>query len=74
MTSATCRPQLGNQAAEHKAGEDAGAMIAEAGLAALWLAAALSLLQLLLALGDLRGWLDGATARSARDRGRRRAC
>ena len=37
-------------------------MIAEAGLAALWLAAALSLLQLLLATGVLRGWFDGARA------------
>jgi cytochrome c-type biogenesis protein CcmF len=37
-------------------------MIAEAGLAALWLAAALSLLQLLLAVGHLQGWLDGARA------------
>src|SRR3990170_3467037 len=35
-------------------------MIAEAGLAALWLAAALSLLQLLLTIGELRGWYDGA--------------
>src|SRR5687767_9049106 len=35
-------------------------MIAEAGLAALWLAAALSLLQLLLTVGELRGWYDGA--------------
>ncbi|MBA2467305.1 MAG: cytochrome c biogenesis protein CcsA, partial [Sphingomonas sp.] len=37
-------------------------MIAEAGLAALWLAAALSLLQLLLASGQLRGWFDDARA------------
>src|SRR3990170_2345504 len=37
-------------------------MIAEAGLAALWLAAALSLLQLLLTIGELRGWYDGAGA------------
>ena len=35
-------------------------MIAEAGLAALWLAAALSLLQLLLTVGELRGWYQGA--------------
>ena len=40
-------------------------MIAEAGLAALWLAAALSLLQLPLTVGHLRGWFDGArTVRS----------
>jgi cytochrome c-type biogenesis protein CcmF len=37
-------------------------MIAEAGLAALWLAAALSLFQLLLTVGHLRGWLEGARA------------
>ncbi|MGI8610654.1 MAG: cytochrome c biogenesis protein CcsA, partial [Sphingomicrobium sp.] len=37
-------------------------MIAEAGLAALWLAAALSLLQLLLTIGELRGWYAGARA------------
>src|SRR5687768_12658897 len=37
-------------------------MIAEAGLAALWLAAALSLLQLLLTVGELRGWYSGARA------------
>ncbi|MEO8547882.1 MAG: heme lyase CcmF/NrfE family subunit [Sphingomicrobium sp.] len=37
-------------------------MIAETGLAALWLAAALSLLQLLLAVGHLRAWFDGARA------------
>jgi cytochrome c-type biogenesis protein CcmF len=37
-------------------------MIAEAGLAALWLAAALSLLQLLLAVGELRDWCEGARA------------
>ncbi|HZB68944.1 MAG TPA: cytochrome c biogenesis protein CcsA, partial [Sphingomicrobium sp.] len=37
-------------------------MIAEAGLAALWLAAALSLLQLLLTIGELRGWYEGARA------------
>jgi cytochrome c-type biogenesis protein CcmF len=37
-------------------------VIAEAGLAALWLAAALSLLQLLLAWGELRGWFEGARA------------
>ncbi|MBA3511342.1 heme lyase CcmF/NrfE family subunit [Sphingomonas sp.] len=37
-------------------------MIAEAGLAALWLAAALSLLQLLLTVGELRGWYAGARA------------
>jgi hypothetical protein len=37
-------------------------MIAEAGLAALWLAAALSLLQLLLTVGELRGWFEGARA------------
>ena len=37
-------------------------MIAEAGLAALWLAAALSLLQLLLTVGELRGWYQGAHA------------
>ena len=35
-------------------------MIAEAGLAALWLAAALALLQLQLAVGHFRGWFDGA--------------
>ena len=35
-------------------------MIAEAGLAALWLAAALSLLQLQVTVGHLRGWFDGA--------------
>jgi cytochrome c-type biogenesis protein CcmF len=35
-------------------------VIAETGLAALWLAAALSLLQLLLTIGELRGWYDGA--------------
>ena len=35
-------------------------MIAEAGLAALWIAAALSLLQLVLAIGDDRRWWDGA--------------
>jgi len=34
-------------------------MIAETGLAALWLAAALSLFQLLLMIGELRGWFDG---------------
>ncbi|MEO6256514.1 MAG: heme lyase CcmF/NrfE family subunit [Sphingomicrobium sp.] len=34
-------------------------MIAEAGLAALWLAAALSLLQILLSIGHLRAWFDG---------------
>ncbi|MEO8176718.1 MAG: heme lyase CcmF/NrfE family subunit [Sphingomicrobium sp.] len=34
-------------------------MIAEAGLAALWLAAALSLLQILLSVGHLRAWFDG---------------
>src|SRR5688500_12926479 len=39
-------------------------MIAEAGLAALWLAATLSLLQLLLSVGDLRGWFE--TGRSIR--------
>src|SRR5687768_8553631 len=37
-------------------------MIAEAGLAALWLAAALSLLQLLLSAGELRGVLPGPSA------------
>jgi cytochrome c-type biogenesis protein CcmF len=37
-------------------------MIAEAGLAALWLAAALSLLQLLLTVGHLRGWFESARA------------
>src|SRR5688572_31703736 len=37
-------------------------MIAEAGLAALWLAAALSLLQLLLTISELRGWYAGARA------------
>ena len=37
-------------------------MIAEAGLAALWLAAALSLLQLLLTVGHLRGGFEGARA------------
>ena len=37
-------------------------MIAETGLAALWLAAALSLLQLVLAIGELRGWFDGGRA------------
>ena len=37
-------------------------MIAETGLAALWLAAALSLLQLLLTIGGLRGWYEGARA------------
>jgi cytochrome c-type biogenesis protein CcmF len=37
-------------------------MIAEAGLAALWLAAALSLLQLLLSVGALRAWFDGVRA------------
>jgi cytochrome c-type biogenesis protein CcmF len=37
-------------------------VIAEAGLAALWLAAALSLLQLLLSVGALRGWFDGGRA------------
>ena len=35
-------------------------MIAETGLAALWLAAALSLLQLMLTVGELRGWFDAA--------------
>jgi cytochrome c-type biogenesis protein CcmF len=34
-------------------------VIAETGLAALWLAAALSLLQILLAIGDDREWWDG---------------
>jgi cytochrome c-type biogenesis protein CcmF len=34
-------------------------VIAETGLAALWLAAALSLLQILLAFGDDRAWWDG---------------
>ena len=34
-------------------------MIAETGLAALWVAAALSLLQVLLAVGDDREWWDG---------------
>jgi cytochrome c-type biogenesis protein CcmF len=37
-------------------------VIAEAGLAALWLAAALSLLQLLLTVGHLRSWFEGARA------------
>jgi len=37
-------------------------VIAETGLAALWLAAALSLLQILLALGDGRRWFDAARA------------
>ena len=35
-------PELGNLAAEHKAGKTLRAMIAEAGLAALWLAAGLA--------------------------------
>ena len=37
-------------------------MIAETGLAALWLAAALSLLQLLLMVGELRRWFEGSRA------------
>jgi cytochrome c-type biogenesis protein CcmF len=37
-------------------------VIAEAGLAALWLAAALSMLQLLLVSGELRGWFEGGRA------------
>ena len=48
-------PELGNLEAEHKAGEDASAMIAEAGLAALWLAAALAAFQLVLMVLALRG-------------------
>ena len=43
-------------------------MIAEAGLAALWLAAALSLLQLLLGVRLLRGGVDGGAGCSCRSR------
>ena len=48
--------------AEHKAGETVSEVIAEAGLAALWLAAALSLLNWPCLYGHLRGWFDGARA------------
>jgi cytochrome c-type biogenesis protein CcmF len=37
-------------------------VIAEAGLAALWLAAALSLLQLILTVGEFRGWFEATPA------------
>ena len=59
-------PELGNLAAEHKAGEDAGEMIAEAGLAALWLAAGLAAYQFVLmslALRSTSRW-RGRCARS----------
>ena len=48
-------PELGNLTAEHKTGKDAREMIAETGLAALWLAAGFAALQFMLMILALRG-------------------
>ena len=62
-------PELGNLAAEHKAGKTLRAMIAETGLAALWLAAGLRRFQLLLMVARrCAAAIDGARGRCARSR------
>ena len=65
-------PELARDGGKHKS--ETLRMIAEAGLAALWLAAALSLLQLFLGAAALRPGRRGAAARSCGRSRWRRAC